>query len=111
MRRLVEAELLFQLLDELRVEALRAAILEAAFGGRACACGLPAANFAAARSTANAGRGSNIGALQLGQHPFHRAARGKLDDRKRNQHDAEQRRDHQQKPFEDVATHVARPIG
>jgi hypothetical protein len=63
MRRLVEAKLLFQLLDELGVEALRAAILETAFGGCARACCLSAANLATAGATANARRGADVCAL------------------------------------------------
>ncbi len=88
--RLVEAVLLFEFLDEFRIEPLAAAV---------------------ARGDVGAGAGGAadgavlIGVLQLRDRPLHRAARDELHDGERHQHDAEQRRDHQEKAANQIAQH------
>ena len=63
MRRLVEAELLFELGDEFRRQALRAAIFRAERRVAAAAAPAAAAEIAAA-AAADPRRGGNVGALQ-----------------------------------------------
>ena len=75
-RRLVEAELLLQLGDEFRVEALRAAIFRRAFAAAVGAAA--AAGIAAAAADAVAGVAALAG--QLGDDLLDRPARRELDD-------------------------------
>ena len=97
-QRLVEAELLFQLLDKFRVEPLRAPVF-AGIGGGARAglqgCLRAGAGFAAAGAADPRG-GAHIRAGQLGDDLFHRSAGGELHDSEINHHDPEQGRDDQQ---------------
>jgi hypothetical protein len=96
--RLVEAELLFQLLDEFRIQPLRAAIF-VAFS--------PCIEIAA-RARVSTTAGNRVAALLAGNarnHLLHRSARRELDDKERHGHDAEQRRDHQQDAAEDIVGH------
>ena len=83
MGRLVEAELRFELLDELRVEPLRAAIAGGGVAGtRARAAGaLPRREVAAAAG--DAGGGAGILPLQLRDDALHRAAGRELHDARR----------------------------
>src|SRR6185295_13372577 len=80
--RLVEAELLLELLDEFRIDAL-------------------AADLTHARS-ADPRRCFDVGSLDLRDHPLDRPPRRELDDRESHEHDSDQRRYHQQQPLEDV---------
>ena len=50
-------------------------------------------------------RGIDGGALDLRDDPLDRPAGNELNDGEGHQHDAEQRRDHQQKAFEDIGAH------
>src|SRR5262249_29851731 len=104
--RLVEAELLLQALDEFRVEALGTAV----FGGHrvdgGAAAGLPPRAEIAARRPGDARGRSGVGPRELGDHAFDRPARGELHHHERDQHDAEQRRDHEQQSPDDVGGHV-----
>ena len=52
-------------------------------------------------------RSSLVRALQLRDRALDRAARHELHDRERDQHDAEDRRDHQQEPAGDIGEHAA----
>ncbi len=106
MGRFVEAELFLQALDELRIEPLRPAV----FRRSALICGRLALSLAGAAKVApsraaNPCRGPHIGACELGDDPFNRTARCKLDDHKAHQHDAEQGRDHQQQSSENIGAH------
>ena len=102
--RLVEAELLFQALDEFGVEALRAAIL-----GTDIAAGshlpLPARTEVAALRTRDARCRAGIAARDLRDDALDRPARRKLHDDKRNEHDPEQSRDHEQDAAQDIGGH------
>ena len=90
MRRLVEAELLLELLDEFRVEPLRAAIFRGPAASPGCRLGLaspapamsppPPANFEVAPS---------VVALQLRDDALDRTAGRELHDDEGDQHDAE----------------------
>ena len=101
-RRLVEAVLLLELLDEFRIEALRAAIArgDVAAGLRRAAAPICAAPAAEARGRAL------VGALQLRDRALDRAARHELHDGEGNGHDPEDRRDHQQEAAEDIGEHA-----
>ena len=87
MRRLVEAELLLKLLDELRVESLRAAVL--GDNGIRGACRLHARPRDFAAAAGNARRRRDVVAGELRDHAFHRAARGELNDHERYEEDPE----------------------
>ena len=107
--RLVEAELLFQALDEFRVEALGAAI----FGGRrihGAAARLPARAEVAARRARDARGRAGIGAGQLRDHALDRPAGRELHHHERDQHDAEQGRDHEQDAPDDVGGHCSHRV-
>ena len=110
MRRLVEAELPFQLLDEFRRQALRAAVFRVDARVAAGAGALSAGEIAAAAAADPRG-GGNVGALDLRDHPLHRAARGELDDEEADRHDPEDRRDHQEETAEDIGCHGAASAG
>ncbi|CAM2160627.1 hypothetical protein PT2222_80211 [Paraburkholderia tropica] len=86
-RRFIEAELLLDLLDLLRVHALAAVIPAAA-----------RAHFAAARAAA---------VTQLREHLFDRTARHELRDDERDRDHADERRHHQQKTSENIGVHAA----
>ena len=102
MRRLVEAELLLELLDELRVEALRAAIARGRGVGGASRLALRAARKIAA-AAGNARGCADILPLQLGDDPLDRAAGRELHDGEGDEHDPEQGRDHQEDAARDIA--------
>ena len=55
----------------------------------------------------NCGGRALVRALQLRDGALDRAARHELNDRERDRHDAENRRDHQQEPAEDIGEHAA----
>ena len=104
--RLVEAELRFELLDELRVEALRAAIAGRGVAGtRACAAGALRAEIASAAGDARGGAG--ILPLQLRDDALHRAAGRELHDHEGDEHDPEDRRDHEKHAACDIGEHQA----
>ena len=84
-RRLVEAELLFELLAEGRVDPLRAAVARG--------------EVAAAPALAGAAR------LHLRDHPLDRAARRKLHDDEGDEQDADDRRHHQQEAADHIGEH------
>ncbi len=106
--RLVEAELLLQFRDELRVQPLGAAIASRRplLLGR----GLGAGADLGARPAAEACRGLDRGALQPGEDLLDRAAGGRLDDQEVEDHDPEQRRDHQQQAADDIGDHRGRML-
>ena len=106
MRRPVEAELQLELLDELRVEPLRAAIARGGCVGAAARLRLPAGEIAGC-AAGDARGGAGIGALQLRQDALHRPARRELHDDEGDEHDAEQRRDHEQQAAGDIGEHRA----
>ncbi len=104
--RLVEAELLLQFLDEFRIEPLRAAV----FGRhrvhlRAALHHAAAAEIAAGRA-GNAGGGAGIGAGELGDDLFDRAAGGKLHHHERHQHDPKHGGNHEQQAADDIGAHT-----
>ena len=101
----VEAELLFQALDEFRIEPLRAAVFRSHRIDRAAALRGPAGAEIAARRARDARGGAGIGAGQLRDHPLDRSAGRELHDHERNQHDAEQGRDHEQQAADDIGAH------
>ena len=103
MCRLVEAELLLELLDELWIEALRAPILGTHLV--LSRLGLGTRRQRVALRAANAGRGRNVSAGDLRDHPLDRPARRELNDGKADQHDPEQGRDDQQDAFQQVGGH------
>ena len=106
MRRLVEAELHLELLDEVRIEALGAAILRGRGVDLRAALHLAArAEVAALAGSRYPGACAGVGAGELGDHPLDRPARRELHHHERNQHDAEQGRDHEQEAADDVGGH------
>ena len=103
--RLVEAELLFQLLDEFRIEPLRAAVFRGhRVDARAALRHAAAAEIAAGRAGNARGR-AGIGAGELGDHLLDRPAGRELHHDERHQHDAEHGRDHEQQAADDVGGH------
>ena len=79
MRRLVEAELHLELLDELRIETLRAAVFRCrGVDLRAALRRAARAEIAARARARDAGAGAGVGARQLRDHPLDRAAGGEL---------------------------------
>ena len=105
MRRLVEAELLFQLLDEVLAQSLRAAIFRVRRIELPGALQLARAEIAAGRAGDARGR-AGVGAGKLRDHPLDRAAGRELDHHERDQHDAEQGRDHEQHAADQIGRHV-----
>ena len=99
---LVEAELLFKFGDQLGVEPLRAPIARGGVARPAAAALL--AEVAAAAADAR-GRAA-VEPLQLRDDALHRPARRELHDGEGDQHDAENRRDHQQQAAGDVGEHA-----
>ncbi len=104
MRRLVEAELLFQFLDEFRVQPLRAAILRGGGIHAAAGNGGPAGKVAALPG--NTGGGGHVIAGKLRDHPLHRTAGGELHHHEGHQHDAEDGGHHEGDAAEDVGEHL-----
>ena len=102
MRRLVEAELLFEILDDLRVEALRAAIARRTrveiSGSCVWAIGLAAA------AIEPVGR-RYVGAGELRNRLFDRTARSELDHQKGDQHDSENCGNDQEQASNDISEH------
>jgi hypothetical protein len=109
MHRLVEAELLFQLLDELRIEPLRTPVPAGDLLAAARLLGLRRQVGTAGRA-ADARRGVYAGPLKLGQHLLDRAAGGGLHDDEVDHHDPDQRRDDQQQAADDVGQHPLRSL-
>ena len=104
-RRLVEAELLLQALDEFGVEALGAAILGAGGVELRSALRLTApAQVTAGRARDARGR-AGVRARQLGDDALDRSARRELHHHKGNQEDSEQGRNHQKKAADDIGGH------
>ena len=103
--RLVEAELLLELGDEFRRQPLRAAVLGAE--RRVGTAGLTAALLAGeiAAAAADPLGGGDVGPLQLRDDALHRTARRELHDQEADEHDPEDRRDHEQDAAEDVGGH------
>ena len=101
--RLVEAELLFEAGDELRIETLRAAVFRGhrGFAARHALLVVAAAGEIAAAS-AELGRGADIGAGELGDQPLNRAAWRELHDDERHQHDAKHGGDDQENAAKDI---------
>src|SRR5690606_21379256 len=91
MGRLVEAVHALDLGDDLRIQPLGAAVAAAAGDLRVHAAGNTA--------------GGALEALEVGDHLFHRAARGGLDDQEVDQQDAEQGGNDQQQTPNDVGQH------
>ena len=107
MRRLVEAELLLQALDEFRIEALRAAVFRCHAAGIELAALLAArAEIAALPAARHPRAGAGIGAGEHRDHALDRPARRELHDDERHQHHPEDGRDDEQKAPDDVGRHV-----
>ncbi len=96
-RRLVEAELLVELGDQLRIEPLGAAIFGTAVIDSLLGETIGAAGQAACGIVGLPG--------ELCDNLFDRAARRELDDGEGNRHDADDGRDHQQQTSEDIGAH------
>jgi hypothetical protein len=102
-RRLVEAELMFELLDEFRVEPLGAAVFRGDGIDRAARVAAGADDVAAAAGDARGRR--YVVAGELRDDALHRPARRELNHDKGNEQDPEQGRDHQQKPSQNIGAH------
>src|SRR5262249_16228906 len=102
-RRLVEAELLFQALDEVGIKPLCAAIFRAHRVGRRA--GGSAARAEIALTTRDAGGAAGIGTGELRDHALNRSARRELDDDERDEENSEQSRNHQQNAAGDIGAH------
>src|SRR5205807_1498193 len=89
--RLVEAVELLDLLDFRRVHPLAAAVARESARAGGAPTGLAAARIAP---------------LKLRHHLLYRAARNELDHDEGDEQDAEQRREHEQQPLEDVRPHL-----
>src|SRR5262249_56450208 len=100
-RRLVEAELLLERLDELRIESLRAAI---ARGYLAAASRQSAIAEVGAAPSAAAGAG--VGPLKHRNDALNRTAGRELHDDEGHEQDPEQRRNHQEQAPNDVGGHL-----
>jgi hypothetical protein len=107
---LVEAELLLDAGDQRRVQPLSAAIFDVLAAALAGQFGQAAGRaHVAARAAAEAGGGARVRTGQLGDHLFHRPARGHLHDGEVDHQDAEQGRDDQHQPAQDVGGHQFLP--
>ncbi len=102
--RLVEAELLLQILDEFRVEPLGAAIL-GIHAVRRAALRLAARTEIAALRARDARCRAGIAARDLRDDALDRAAGRELHDHEGHQHDPEQGRDHEQDTTDNVGGH------
>ncbi len=111
-RRLVEAELLLEALDELGVEALGAAVFRGHGIGGALAelgpRGLAAHAVAAAAADLLADRA--LGAGELGDDLLDGAARRELHDREADQHDADHRRHDEECALQEICGHRSVPL-
>src|SRR5262249_201090 len=103
-RRLVEAELLLERLDELRIEPLRAAIAR----GYVTAASRQSA-IAKVGAAPGAPAGAGIGPLKHRNDALDRTAARELHDAEGHEEDPEQRRNHQEQAPNDVGGHL--PIG
>jgi hypothetical protein len=103
--RLVEAELLLELLDEFRIEPLSAAVFAGHAGIALGGGSIGAAGLAGVRA-ADAGGGADIGALKLSQHPLHRPAGRELDQDEGQEQHPEQRRGYQQQSPQYIGRHA-----
>src|SRR6185369_10793449 len=103
--RLVEAKLLFKLLDELGVETLCAPVLRARRIDLRGPLRHAAAAEVASRRAGNARRCAGLGSRQLGNHLLDGPARRKLHHDECNKHDPEHRRDHEQNAADDICAH------
>ena len=102
-RRLVEAELRLELLDELRIEPLRAAVFRIDGIGGGADLG-PCAEIAA--GGARYARAAPVSAPEsCAMHALDRPAGRELHDHERDEQDAEQCRDHQQHAAGDIGAH------
>ena len=106
---LVEAILLLQILDELRIKPLRTAVAAGGAPAKGGLTGLGTGRHVTRRRAADARRGLDVGAGDLGDKLFHRTARGGLDDGEIDHHDAEQGRYDEQQPADDISDHLAFP--
>src|SRR6185312_373986 len=103
--RLIEAELLFELLDELGIETLRATVLRA----RRVDLRGPLRHAAAAEVTSrrpgNTRRCAGFSTGQLGNHLFDGPAGRELHHDECHKHDPEHRRDHEKNAPDDICAH------
>ena len=90
-----------------QVETLRATVLGRGLAQPAARLALRRAREVTARAARNARGRRGVVALQLCQDALDRSARRELHDRERDQHDAEQGRDHQQQTAGDIGEHSA----
>ena len=102
-RRLVEAELLFQALDEIGIEPLRAAIFRIDGVGRRADLAARAPKSPPPPEIRDSAAG--VGAGELRDHALDRPARRELHDHEGHEQDPEQRRDHQQDAAGDIGAH------
>src|SRR5205823_3357431 len=98
-------ELLLELFDEFGIESLGAAVFDASGHVIGAARRLSRRSDLAALAAAETGGGLDSIALDLRDDPFDRATRHELDDGEGHEHDAQQRRDHEQDALEDVDAH------
>src|SRR6185437_6071427 len=99
------AELLFQALDEGRIETLRAAVFGIDVHLRAALQRAARAEIAAC-GTGNARGRAGIVAGKLRDHALDRAAGRELHHDERHQHDPENRGDHEQDAADDIGAHA-----
>ena len=104
-RRLVEAELLLELLDEIRIEPLRAAVFRIDGIGGGAGLRRPRAEIAAGGARYARGR-AGIRAGELRDDALDRPAGRELHDHEGDEQDAEQCRDHQEDAAGDIGAHV-----
>ena len=97
MDRLVEAELLLDGGDQRRIEALGAGVLRFDLGRPGLQPGIGAGDAA---------RGTRVLAGERRNHLVDRTARRELNDEEVDRDDADQRRNQEEKPAQDVATHA-----
>ena len=108
MSRLIEAELLFQLCDELRVQSLGAAILAVGvFGGGGSRAAPPTVGNFRADISGNASRGFHALTLYLCDQSFDWPAGRDLYHGEVHHHDAEQCRDDEQQTAKNISEHDA----
>src|SRR5262249_29724739 len=91
-RWLVEAELLFQLLDEIRIEPLRSPIFRV---DDICGGARGTARAEIALAAGNTRGAAGVGAGKLRDDALDRSARRELDDQEGDEENSEQRRNHQ----------------
>ena len=71
--------------------------------------GLPSSSLDFSPLAGKSGGGGNGGALQLSEDLFDRATRRKLDDHEIQDHDSQQRGNHQKQPADDISEHRSLP--